>query len=381
MPFSLYIHIPYCLVKCPYCDFNAYGVRQWPEAQYTEALCMELQHYAGQTPWRGESVQTVYFGGGTPSLFAPSSIRQVLHAVSDYFSLSSSPEITLEADPASVTPATLAGFRDVGVNRLSFGIQSFQPALLKTLGRLHTAEEGLHVLSWAREAGFTNLNMDFIFGVPGQTLDLLHDDLTKTLATAPEHISLYNLTYEEGTPFFRKRQTGQLQPVDEEEEVAMFSFIREWCVAHGYQHYEISNFARPGFSSRHNVNYWQGGNYLGLGAGAHSFTNVPEWGRRWSNERKPKVYMKKAIALGHARDYEETLTRTQARGEFVFLNLRQMNGLALPVFARRFGVCFTEEYPHLEELLEERLLQQSGEHIALTPKGVLIADTIFASFF
>lgn len=381
MFFSLYIHIPYCLVKCPYCDFNAYGVRKWPEEHYVEALCAELRHYASEAPWRGETVETMYFGGGTPSLFAPSSIGRFLRLVGELFPVAPQAEITLEADPASVTLEALAGFRDIGVTRLSFGVQSFQPALLKTLGRLHLAEDGPRVLAWAREVGFTNLNLDLIFGVPGQTLALLEADLTQTFAAEPDHISLYNLTYEEGTPFFRMKQKGQLQPIEEDEEVAMFSLIRERCLAQGYRHYEISNFARPGFTSRHNANYWKGGSYLGLGAGAHSFTNTPAWGRRWSNERRPQTYIQQALENGRARSTEETLTRSQARGEFLFLNLRQLDGVALAAFMERFGASLFHEFPHVRDFLAEGLLHEHTERIALTPKGLLVADTIFASFF
>jgi oxygen-independent coproporphyrinogen-3 oxidase len=381
MPFSLYIHIPYCLVKCPYCDFNAYGVRKWPEEQYVEALCAELRHYAKEAPWQGETVETVYFGGGTPSLFAPSSIGRFLQLVRDLFPVAAHSEVTLEADPASVTRETLEGFRDAGVNRLSFGIQSFQPVLLKTLGRLHSADDGVRVLGWAREIGFANMTMDLIFGVPGQTLALLEDDLSQAFAAAPDHISLYNLTYEEDTPFFRMKQNGKLQPVDEDEEVTMFSLIRDQCLVQGYRHYEISNFARPGFASRHNMNYWTGGNYLGLGAGAHSYTNAPEWGRRWSNERNPKAYIKQALTHGQTRSFEEMLTREQARGEFLFLNLRQLDGLAFSAFTERFEADLAAEFPHIQDLLAEGLLREEQGRIKLAPKGLLLADTIFASFF
>ncbi len=381
MPFSLYLHIPYCLVKCPYCDFNAYGVRRWPEEQYVEALHAELRQYAAQAPWSGELVETIYFGGGTPSLFTPSSIGRLLRFVAKSFPVASQAEVTLEADPASVTPDSLAGFREAGVNRLSFGVQSFQADLLKTLGRLHSAEDGPRVLAWARDAGFSRVNMDLIFGVPGQTLALLEDDLSQAFASAPDHISLYNLTYEEGTPFFTKKKKGLLQPVDEDDEVAMYALIRERCLRQGYLHYEISNFARPGCASRHNSNYWKGGAYLGLGAGAHSFVPTPEWGQRWSNERHPKAYIKRALTNGQTQSFAETLTREQARGEFLFLTLRQLAGLELAAFAERFGVGLVEEFPHVRHLLKEGLLSTDQQRVALTPKGLFIADSIFASFF
>jgi oxygen-independent coproporphyrinogen-3 oxidase len=380
MSFSLYIHIPYCLVKCPYCDFNAYGVKTWPEEHYVDALCAELRYYISQPLWQGQLVETLYFGGGTPSLFAPVSIERFLRLLANLCPLAPDLEVTLEADPATVTLEKLVGFHAVGINRLSLGVQSFQPALLKTLGRLHNAEDGVRAIAWARESGFTNLSLDLIFAVPGQTLPMLESDLSQALSCAPEHISLYNLTYEENTPFFAMRQKGQLQPVDEDDEVAMYALVREQCIAEGYQHYEISNFARPGFSSRHNAHYWTGSSYLGLGAGAHSFAREPGWGRRWGNEKNPKTYLKKALSDGNARSFGETLTRAQALGEFVFLNLRQLDGFAAMAFVERFGVRLEHEFPHVPELLAEGLLVEEGGRIKLTPRGLLIADTVFASF-
>jgi len=381
MSFSLYVHIPYCLVKCPYCDFNAYGARTWPEERYVDALCAELRHYLSQAPWQGQRIETIYFGGGTPSLFAPAAIERFLQLLATLCELAPEREITLEADPASVTQEKLAAFHAVGVNRLSYGIQSFQPGLLKTLGRLHSAEDAGRALVWAREGGFTNLSVDLIFAVPGQTLPMLEDDLSQALSYRPEHISLYNLTYEENTPFFAMKQKGRLLPVAEDDEVAMYSLIHDRCTARGYRHYEISNLALAGFSSRHNTRYWQGGDYLGLGAGAHSFSRQPAWGRRWSNERNPKTYMNKALAAGEARSFAETLTRTQACGEFLFLRLRQLDGFPPVLFAERFGQCLTEAFPHIADLCTEGLLREEDGNIKLTPQGLLVADTIFASFF
>jgi oxygen-independent coproporphyrinogen-3 oxidase len=287
----------------------------------------------------------------------------------------------LEADPATVTLEKLVGYHAVGVNRLSCGTQSFQPVLLKTLGRLHSVEDSVRAIAWARESGFTNLSLDLIFAVPGQTLAMLASDLSQALSFTPEHLSVYNLTYEENTPFFVMKQKGQLQPLGEDEEVAMYALVQERCATQGYQHYEISNFARPGFSSRHNTRYWKGNSYLGLGAGAHSFAREPAWGIRWGNERSPKTYMNKALAGENARSFVETLTRTQALGEFVFLNLRQLAGFAPATFAERFGLRLTEAFPHVTNLLAEGLLTEEAGRIKLTSQGLLIADTVFASFF
>lgn len=381
MPFSLYIHIPYCLTKCPYCDFNAYAARTWPEEKYIAALCAELRHHVTQPPWQGQTVKTIYFGGGTPSLFAPGSIERLLELIASLCPLAPKLEVTLEADPATITLERLTGYRAIGVNRLSLGIQSFQPPLLKTLGRLHTPADGLRAITWARESGFANLSLDLIFAVPGQTLTMLQNDLSQVFSCRPEHISLYNLTYEENTPFFAMKKKGQLQPLDEDEEVAMYTCICKQCIAQGYQHYEISSFARPSFTSRHNANYWKGTSYLGLGAGAHSFACEPAWGVRWSNEKSPRRYIDKALRDGDSRSFVETLTRAQALGEFVFLHLRQLEGFAPAVFVEQFGIPLTEAFPHVSDLLTGNLLIEEAGHIKLTPRGLLIADTVFASFF
>jgi oxygen-independent coproporphyrinogen-3 oxidase len=380
MPFSLYVHLPYCLVKCPYCDFNAYAAKSWPEEQYMRALGAELRHYIAQPPWQGQTIETIYFGGGTPSLFAPESFARFLTQVRALAPIDEEAEITLEADPATVTLEKLYGYRALGINRLSVGVQSFQPTLLKTLGRIHSPEDAHQTLTWARAAGFANLSMDVIFAVPGQTVAMLADDLALAYAHAPQHLSTYSLTYEEHTPFFVMRKQGQLQPIAEDDEVAMYTLIQERCAASGYQHYEISSFARPGFFARHNANYWKGSSYLGLGAGAHSFSAEPEWGTRWSNERSPRRYMEKTLKHGEAKTVIETLTRTQAMGEFVFLSLRQLQGFAPATFAERFGVGFDEQFPHVVDLLAEGLLTVDAGKIRLSPQGLLIADTIFASF-
>lgn len=380
MSYSLYVHLPYCLVKCPYCDFNAYAAKSWPEAQYMEALAAELRHYTSQPPWHGQPIATIYFGGGTPSLFTPQSFACFLTLVRELAPMADDAEITLEADPATVTYEKLSGYRALGINRLSVGVQSFQAQLLKTLGRIHTPEDAHATLTWARAAGFTNLSMDVIFAVPGQTATMLADDLALAHGHALEHLSTYSLTYEEHTPFFAMKKKGTLQPVEEDEEVAMYSLIQERCVAAGYRHYEISSFARPGFAARHNANYWNGTNYLGLGAGAHSFSAASVWGTRWSNERSPRRYMEKALTRGNATTTVETLTQEQAMGEFVFLNLRQLRGLAPTAFAERFGVGFNAQFPHVVDLLAEGLLIIDSGRITLSPQGLLLADTIFASF-
>ncbi|MBM4259260.1 MAG: radical SAM family heme chaperone HemW [Deltaproteobacteria bacterium] len=380
-PLSLYVHIPYCLVKCPYCDFNVYAVKQWPEEQYVEALCAEFRHYVAQPPWQNQPIETLYFGGGTPSLFAPSAIARFLKYVTDYSAIAPQAEITLEADPASVSYEKLAGYRAIGVNRLSFGVQSFHPTVLKTLGRLHTIDDVQHSLAWVREAGFRNVSLDLIFAVPGQTLDMFAFDVSQAIAYGPTHLSTYCLTYEERTPFFSLRKKGRLVPVSEDEEIEMYTQVRAQCKTAGYEHYEISSFAQPQFRSRHNTNYWNGTNYLGLGAGAHSYANTPDWGIRWSNERNPRRYMEKVITCGEARSVEDTLTRDQAMGEFMFLNLRQRDGFLPAAFAARFGTDVYAAFSQIPTLIADGLLIEEVGRVKLSERGLLLADSIFAEFF
>jgi oxygen-independent coproporphyrinogen-3 oxidase len=380
-PFSLYLHIPYCDSKCPYCDFNSYAVKRWPERDYCAALIAELRAAAAQPAWRDGTVQTIFFGGGTPSLFAPESIAAVLDAARACWGFAAAEiEITLEANPGTVDRARLRGFRAAGVNRVSFGVQSFHPTHLARLGRIHSAAQAIEAIGAARAAGFANLNLDLIFAVPGQTLDEWQADLETAVGLAPEHISAYGLTYEEGTAFHAQRRSGRLAPVAEEIEVAMFTHTRAELAAHGYAAYEISNFARPGRACAHNLNYWRAGAYLGVGAGAHSFAATPAPGRRWGNEKPPARYIERVRAAGHARASEETLSAAQARGEFVFLGLRCRDGFAADGFARRFGVELAGAFPHADAFVRDGLLECVAGRWRLTERGLLFADSVFATF-
>jgi len=301
--------------------------------------------------------------------------------VTDCCPLAADAEITLEADPASASYEKLAGYRVIGVNRLSFGVQSFQAPVLKTLGRLHTVDDVHNSLSWVRAAGFDNVSLDLIFAVPGQTRELLADDLAHTFAYAPTHLSTYCLTYEERTPFFAWKEKGKLHPVSEDDEAEMYALVQEQCTRAGYHHYEISSFARPGLTSRHNANYWRGVSYLGLGAGAHSYVNEPDWGKRWSNEHHPRRYMDHALTSGDANSVEESLTREQAMGEFVFLHLRQLKGFLPAAFVERFGADLRETFSHIDTLIADGLLTQEEGRIKLSERGLFLADSVFASFF
>ena len=269
--FSLYIHIPYCISKCPYCDFNSHVVAEIPEDHYTAALLQELAHYGESADWQGRTVQSIFFGGGTPSTFKPESIGKLLARTAATFPIQADCEITLEANPGTVDGDHFFGYRDAGVNRISVGVQSFQPRLLKFLGRIHSADEARNALEVVRRAGFDNFSFDLIFANPDQTLHELEADIDTAMEFNPPHLSAYNLTFEEGTPFHHEYRSGRLASLTEDEEIAMAEMIEAKLRVAGLLRYEISNYARPGFYSRHNVNYWQSGDYLGLGAGAHSY--------------------------------------------------------------------------------------------------------------
>ncbi len=382
---ALYVHIPYCASRCPYCDFNTVAVRTWPEREYAAALRAELRHYARETPFRGARVTTIYFGGGTPSLFAPATIGGLIEAVASELRVESGAEITLEANPGTVDGERLADFRAAGVNRLSLGVQSLRPDVLTTLGRAHSAADAVDAARAARAAGFENLSVDLIYAVPGQSLAAWLRDLAEVAELEPEHVSAYELSYEPGAPFGREREQGRLRPADEETALAMQRSARARLAAAGLPQYEISNYARPGREARHNIAYWRGHPYLGLGAGAHSYA-PPElgaegWGERWVNQRPPQLYLRSALGRGSAVAERETLDRRRALGEAAWLRLRQRAGLPISAFQSRFGTSPEEAFPDLAPLVAAGLLLRRGDALVLSERGLELADTVFAALF
>ncbi len=385
---SVYVHIPWCLSRCPYCDFNTYAAREWPEDEYADALVRELAWFTERPPFDDVTLGTVFFGGGTPSLFAPKTIERILNELSRRFRTGPDLEVTLEANPGTVDRERFAGMRAAGVNRLSVGIQSFQPRLLEALGRRHSVDESRAALQAARDGGFDNLSFDLMYATPTQTLDELEADLREATEIAPEHLSAYALIFEPGTQLTRDVQAGKIERATEELEAQMFETVRARLADAGYAPYEISNHARPGREARHNQAYWRGGPYLGIGAGAHSFspTTAPMQadasdGVRWQNIRDPARYRAATETAGHAIDEHESLTRTQAMGEFCWLALRETRGLSSAEFEARFDASLADAFGHVEELTTEGLLERRHDRLTLSPRGLLIADTIFASFF
>jgi putative oxygen-independent coproporphyrinogen III oxidase len=381
--FSLYIHIPYCQSKCPYCDFNSYAASAWPEADYIRALIAEMTHRAATPPWAGQRIKTIFFGGGTPSLFAPDSIGSVIAAADRLFGIDGGAEITLEANPGTVNESKLIGFRAAGVNRLSFGAQSFDSTILKFLGRIHNADETRQAARLAHRAGFERLNLDLIFAVPGQRLEDVRKDIAEAAALDPDHISAYNLTFEEGTAFFTEMKRGRIRPLATDEQAAMYDLVRSELPQRGYPMYEISNYAQPGHEARHNLSYWHAESYLGVGAGAHSCALDATYrgGRRWWNQRLPSRYIAGAEAQGNAEAGFEAVDAAGAAGEFVFLNLRLRDGFEVAEFERRFGESFDARFGlQAARLFEGGLLLRARGRICLSDRGLEIADSVFAEF-
>jgi oxygen-independent coproporphyrinogen-3 oxidase len=379
--FSLYVHIPWCQSKCPYCDFNSHAAASWPEEQYSGALISELEHRASTAPYAGERIRTIFLGGGTPSLFDPKSIGSIIDAANRICGIEADAEITLEANPGTVDLAKLSGMRAAGVNRISFGAQSFNAATLKFLGRIHSADETRAAAKMAHRAGFERLNLDLIFSVPGQTVADVLFDIESVAALEPDHISAYNLTFEEGTAFFTDLKRGRIKQLATDDQAAMYQTVREEIPRRGYAMYEISNYAAPGHEARHNLTYWRGQTYLGIGAGAHSYAGDGRGGRRWWNEKLPSRYIAAIEERGIAEAGAETCDEATAQSEFVFLNLRLRDGFALADFHERFGRNFECIFGAVATpLFNNGLLMLERERIKLTDRGLEMADSVFAEF-
>jgi putative oxygen-independent coproporphyrinogen III oxidase len=380
-PFSLYIHIPYCARKCPYCDFNTYAVASIPERDYVACILAELDYYAAQNHWSGRPLRSIFFGGGTPSLFSPRSIQRIIDAAIHHFPLSVSLEVTLEMNPRTELDF-FHGLRVTGVNRLSVGAQSFHGALLHALGRDHSVQDIENCVKHARDAGFENISLDLMFGIPQQSLLELESDLAQAVSLAPDHISTYALTLERGTPFYRSYEKGHLNVPDDDTVGEMIEFVATRLPELGYYRYEISNFSLPGKESLHNLSYWNGNDYLGLGAGAHSLCRQESsLCRRWANLASPEEYMRQASAKGAATAWVDTLSPSDQMFEFFFLGLRRARGVSLDLFAKRFGVPAEDVYPGaIEMLCQNKLLVKEDGMLRCTERGFRLSDSVFEYF-
>jgi oxygen-independent coproporphyrinogen-3 oxidase len=374
---SLYLHIPFCHTRCHYCDFNTYAGILPLREPYVRALITEVE-LAGQlaqlTDGAPRRSRTIFFGGGTPSLLTVKQITRLLAACRKAFAVDEQAEITLEANPGTLSFEQLKGLRAAGINRLSLGSQSFDAELLHTLGRIHTPDEIVQALCNARAAGFTSINLDFMFGLPGQTMQHWKTTLDRALALHPEHFSLYSLIIEEGTLFYTWTNEGRIIPGDEDLCADMYEYADERLQAEGYENYEISNWALPGHQSRHNLTYWRNLPYLGMGAGAHSFFE----GRRFSNILDPQEYITLLKKQQRPEAESELIDRAHQMSETAFLALRTAQGLHLPTFEERFSEPFTQFVGmRLRTVEEAGLLEQEHEWIRLSKRGRLLGNEVF----
>ena len=378
-PLGLYVHIPFCIKKCNYCDFLSAPEDDATKKRYVDALCKEIAGYKEVT--KEYELATIYFGGGTPSVLEVSHIEQLLLTIQKSFNVDmAAVEVTLEANPGTVTPDKLVRYRELGINRLSIGVQSAKEEELRLLGRIHTFEDAKQTMVWARNAGFENISMDLISALPGQSLEDYKENVEAILALKPEHISSYSLIVEEGTPFYEKYgegKAGETELPDEETDRAMYAYTKERLAAAGYERYEISNYAKPGFESKHNSSYWTGVEYIGVGLGASSlFTNA-----RYHNETELLTYMEEAEAGKDVRREIERLVLEEQMEEFMILGLRRMCGVSREAFQKRFGRPIETVYGSaLKKLEKQELITIEGDCIALKELGIDVSNQVFVEF-
>jgi oxygen-independent coproporphyrinogen-3 oxidase len=370
---GLYVHIPFCQSRCLYCDFNTYAGLEGLFEGYVRALIQEM---ALVGPVR---VRTIYIGGGTPTVLPLSHLAQILDAVHSTFVLEKDAEITIEANPGTVDAGTLAHLRERGVNRLSLGVQSFLDDELRLLGRIHTADQAAAAVEAARRAGFENVGLDLIYGLPGQATTAWQFSLDRALALQPQHLSLYALSVEVGTPLAAAIARGHLPAPDPDLAAEMYEMATEINAAAGYRHYEISNWARTeGHCCRHNLIYWRNEPYLGLGAGAHSWRG----GRRWANVTAPDEYAARLQHGGTAMDREEQISPELEMGEMMMMGLRLVEeGVPWERFRRHFDLEARQRFePQIAELVELGLLEADAERARLSPRGRLLGNRVFGLF-
>ena len=372
-PLALYVHIPWCLKKCPYCDFNSHERRgEIPQARYVDALLADLE-LALPGIW-GRRVHTVFFGGGTPSLFAPEAIDRILAGVRSRVPLAPDAEITLEANPGTFERARFAGFRAAGINRLSVGVQSFEPKFLHALGRVHDADEARAAAAAAIEI-FGNVNLDLMYALPGQTPADAQSDLAQALRFSPPHLSFYHLTIEPNTLFHRYPPTLP----DDETAADIEDAIAATLGAAGYLHYETSAYARPGHECRHNLNYWRFGDYLGIGAGAHSKLSFPERVVRQVRHKQPQQYMEE-VERGSPLAEDRTVERGEIGFEFMLNAMRLTDGVPVALFAERTGFALTLVQKGLDEAERRGLIERDHQRMRPTPLGQRFLNDLQAIF-
>lgn len=370
---GIYIHIPFCQSRCIYCDFYSTLHLDRREA-YVDALLREMRERQEELPTHARTYNTLYIGGGTPSTLPPASLQRLIQGCTTLFPLAEEAEVTVEANPDDVTPEWVSMLKDTPVNRVSMGTQTFNDPLLRFLNRRHSSQQAHQAVRTLQDAGYSNISIDLIYGIPGQDRAIWQEDIRQALALDVSHLSAYSLMYEEGTALTRLRDQGKIQETDDDHSLFCYEQLCDRLQDAGYEHYEISNFARPGNHSRHNSSYWQGLPYLGFGAGAHSYDG--ERRRSWNAGD-----LLRYIDEGPASESEQ-LTDTDLYNEFVMTRLRTREGIDLEKAGRRFG---TDRLKHLLQQAKPHLLsgnlQQTGQSIHLTRGGIFVSNQIMADLF
>ncbi len=371
MTAGVYLHIPFCKSRCSYCDFATDVYRDAGVVeQYVDALCSEIRAFE----LTATTSDTLYLGGGTPSLLSPDQLEKILSAVRDTFSITPDAEVTMEMNPATVTPETLTAYRTLGVNRASFGVQTFNDRDLKLLARGHDANDARDTFRLLRNAGYENISFDLIAGLPGQSLDDWRLNIDEAVAMDPEHISLYLLEIHQGTPLAEQIRSERRPEPDPELAAEMYEFMLDRLAAAGYAQYEISNFAKPGFESRHNSKYWLLDPVYGFGVSAHSFDGL----ERYANERDTAKYVSMIEAAKTAEVIREDI---DVASEFIFLGLRLERGIDIHEYRHRFDVDLRQRYKSdLGGLIDEGLVEISDSRLKLTRRGKLFSNEVFAVF-
>ena len=373
---ALYVHIPFCPHKCFYCDFNSYVVDQedliW---HYISALGREMRQTGEQ--YQEHLLETIFIGGGTPSMLSPKQMERLFEEMQASFPhRSASIEITMEANPGTVDCEKLRVMRAAGVNRISFGAQTFQPELLKSIGRIHDGQDVTRSIELARAEGFENLSIDLMFGLPGQSMEDVRTSVEHALSYDLPHISLYGLKIEENTVFHHLYMRNELVLPEEEVELEMYKYIIEAMVKHGYEQYEISNFAKPGFASKHNTTYWKNRAYFGVGAGAHGYVQ----GIRHMNIRGVQAYID-ACAQGLPRADSNSVSRQEAMEDFMMLGLRMLSGIERARFEEQFQETWDDRFSnHFHELMKVGLISPTDSGYRLTKEGLYLANEVFGRF-
>lgn len=372
---GLYIHIPFCKRKCLYCDFPSYAGMEDYWDEYTSALIDEL--YLRSEEFKGCTIKTIFIGGGTPSILPHSHIERILDAVYSKFSVKNSCESTIEANPGTLTPEKLKAYKGVGINRLSMGLQACQDEILKKLGRVHNFRDFETAVKLAQDAGFDNMNADIIFGIPGQSFRDWDETVSRVLSFDLTHISCYSLIIEEGTPFYRMREEGSLIPIDDDLDRQMYHHAVNRFSDAGFTQYEISNFSKPHYQCQHNMNYWERGEYIGAGAGAHSFFK----NRRYANTSDVLKYIEGIRNKKPVLAEDSYIMPEDALAEKMFLGLRMNKGVNIKEVSGEFGIDAGEKYrKSLEKLLKNGLIEMENGFVKLTDKGMDLANLVFVEF-